>query len=354
MLKHEKVAFWKFFSIYFGSVALLILASGFFYFGEQEKLMIKKEHFSMIEFTRQLKMKLNPEDEHIQYKHIDIEINNFNMNNFTIKDDKFLKYMPFSWEGGYILVTKDKKHYHEKLLIIKLKIIALQAVLLLLFGFISYLLAVRALKPMQNAITKLDNFSKDLIHDLNTPITSMFLNIKLLDSKEQFQDNKPLQRIKKSLEDIGELHSNLTILLQEDTMIVQKENLFDIVSDVVNTHKKIYSDIKFIVIASEVYATINRDAFKQIIVNIVSNACKYNVENGYVKVYMKDGVLQIEDGGMGIENPKQIFERSYKEHVSGHGIGLDIVKRLCEVMGIVISASSTIGEGTTISLVFKD
>ena len=308
----------------------------------------------MIEFTRQLKMKLNPQDEHISYKEVEGEIADFNMNNFTIKEDEFLKYMPFSWEGGYILVTKDKEHYHEKLLLIKLKIIAMQIVLLALFALLSYLLAMRALKPMQNAINKLDNFSKDLIHDLNTPITSMFLNIKLLETKQELKESKPLKRIKQSLEDIGELHNNLTVLLQEETMIVQKENVFDIVSGVLSTHRKIYKNLKFIAVESEVYATINRDAFKQIMINIVSNASKYNVENGYVKVYMKDGVLKIEDGGVGIENPKQIFERSYKEQTSGYGIGLDIVKRLCDAMSIDISVDSKLGEGTIISLVFKD
>lgn len=308
----------------------------------------------MIEFTRQLKMKLNPQDDHITYEQKNIVISNFNMNNFTIEDDKFMKYMPFSWEGGYILVTKDKEHFHERLLIIKLKIIAVQVILLLLFGAISYLLAMRALRPMQNAITKLDNFSKDLIHDLNTPITSMFLNLKILESKQEFKENKSLIRIKKSLEDIGDLHKNLTVLLQEDTMIVQKENLFDIVEEVVSTHRKLYKNLKFIVIGSEVHAIVNRDAFKQVIVNIISNASKYNVKNGYVKVYMQDGVLCIEDGGVGIEKPEQIFERSYKEHESGHGIGLDIVKRLCDVMGIKISVSSQLGEGTTISLKCKN
>jgi len=354
LLNHEKKAFLKFFGIYFGSVAFLILAAGFFYFGEQEKMMIKKEHFSMIEFTRQLKMKLNPVDEHIKYEETDIVIKNFNMNNFTINENSFSKYMPFSWNGGYILITKDKKHYHEKLLIIKLKIIAVQVALLTLFAILSYLLAMRALKPMQLAITKLDNFSKDLIHDLNTPITSMFLNMKLLDSKEEFKGNKPLSRIKRSLEDIGELHSNLTILLQEETMIVQDENIFDIVQEVVTTHRKIYTDIQLLVVGKEFYAELNRDAFKQIIVNIVSNACKYNVENGYIKIYMKDNKLLIEDGGIGIQNPEQIFERSYKEHVSGHGIGLDIVKRLCDVMNIKIEATSEVGVGTTIFLNFKN
>ncbi len=318
-------------------------------------MMIKKEHFSMIEFTRQLKMKMNPQNKHIKYEHANIIIDDFSMDNFTIKDDKFMKYMPFSWEGGYILVTKDKVHYHQILLKIKLEIIAVQALLLMLFAWISYRLSINALKPMQNAITKLDNFSKDLIHDLNTPITSMFLNLKLLESKSEFKGNKPLYRIKRSLEDIGDLHSNLTVLLQEDTMVVQRENLFDIVNDVVSTHKKLYKGIKFILSEREVYGMVNRDAFKQIIVNIISNACKYNIENGYVKIYMKDGFLSIEDGGLGIANPKQIFQRSYKEHASGHGIGLDIVKRLCEVMEIEIEikVASQIQKGTTISLKCK-
>ncbi|MBT5934590.1 HAMP domain-containing sensor histidine kinase [Sulfurimonas sp.] len=354
MLNDEKKAFWKFFSIYFGSVASLILVAGFFYYMEQEKALIKKEHFSMIEYTRQLKMKQNPISSHITHQIKEIEIKNFNMSNFTIKENEFLKYMPHSWEGGYILITKDKTDYLEKLLSVKLYIIFVQVILLLLFAILSYFLAMRALRPMQRAITKLDKFSKDLIHDLNTPIAAMFLNIKLLESKKDFTNNKPLLRIKHSLEDIGQLHNNLTVLLQEDTMLVQKENLFDIINEVVNTHRKIFPHLQFIVKQTEVYAVVNRGAFKQIIVNIISNACKYNIENGYVQIYMKNDLLCIEDNGIGIENPEYIFERSYKEHVSGNGIGLDIVKRLCEVMEIDISADSQVGEGTIISLNFKD
>ena len=355
MLKHEKKAFWKFFSTYFGSVALLILVSGFFYFEEQKKTMIEKEHFSMIEYVRQIKMKLTPSySEHIKHEVVQIEFENFNMNNFEIKDAKFLKYMPFSWDGDYILVTKDKVHYHETIFEIKVNVITLQFLLLLLFGVLSYFLSILALRPMQDAITQLDNFSKDLIHDLNTPITSILLNMKLLDAKSQFRDNKPLLRIKRSVEDIGELHHNLTVLLQEETMIIREENLFNIINEVVLTHKKIYEDINFDTKEAEFFAKINRDAFKQVIVNIISNACKYNRKDGYIKVYIKNKALCIEDSGIGIENPKNIFERSYKEHTSGNGIGLDIVKRLCYAMEIEIYVVSTLEIGTTISLKFKD
>ena len=307
----------------------------------------------MIEFTRQLKMKMNPIDDHIRYEKKDIYFEYFNISNFTITKDAFLKYMPYNWEGGYYLVTKDKVHYNEKLFEIKLIIIAVQVFLLTFFASISYILALRALRPMQNAIVKLDNFSKDLIHDLNTPITSMLLNMKILEKNPEFSTKKPLQRIKQSLLDIGELHSNLIVLLQEDTMIIQEENIFEIVQDVAQTHRKIFQNLQIIVKEKELYRKINKDAFKQVLVNIVSNACKYNVEDGYVKISMVDDTLIIEDGGVGIKNPQQIFERSYKEHVAGHGIGLDIVKRLCEVMNIKVSASSKLGEGTKVFLSFK-
>lgn len=351
MLGHEKKAFWKFFSIYFGSVAILILASGYFYFEQQKKELIEKEHFSMIEYIRKIKMKQLPHaDTGISYEILDIVLPDFNMDNFNIEGDAFTKYMPYSWEGGYILIKKDKRRYYENLSKIKLTIIVTQLFLLALFALLSYFLSMAALKPMQVAIRKLDDFSKDLIHDLNTPITSILLNMKLLDKNSSFKENKPLARIKRSVEDISELHVNLTTLLQEDTMIMLEEDLSKIVSEVVLTHKRIYPDIDFEVNVTNLRATINRNAFKQVMVNLISNACKYNKSKGLVKVYSKDKTLYIQDSGVGIKNPSEIFARSYKEHTSGYGIGLDIVKRLCDAMNIKISVISKVGESSTFIL----
>ncbi len=352
MLKHEKKVFLQFFSIYFGSVAILILASGYFYFEEQKKTLIEKEHFSMIEYVRQVKMKQAPQKSSITYSIESIEIKDFSMNNFKIEEDKFLKYMPFSWEGGYILVTKPKSEYYEKLWDVKLNIIVLQIFLLFLFAVISYFLALRALRPMQDALKKLDNFSKDLIHDLNTPITSILLNMKLLNKQTAFHENKPLLRIKKSVEDISALHNNLTILLQEETMIVVETNIFKIVHDVVATQQRIYTDISFDIQDSDLKALVNKNAFKQVLVNLISNGCKYNKKNGNITIYAKEKILYIKDTGVGIQNPSEIFERSYKEHSSGYGIGLDITKRLCDAMGIEISVSSTPKEGSEFCLSF--
>ena len=306
----------------------------------------------MIEHIRKIKMHQPDQEDGIEHTISHKKIENFNMNNFTIKEKYFESYMPYSWEGGYYLVRKDKSSFYNKLHKEKQIIIFVQIVLLSLFALISYLLSLRALKPMRGAITKLDNFSKDLIHDLNTPITSMLLNIKLLDSKDECRSNKALERIKQSLLDIGELHSNLTILLEEENLVMQDENIFEIIEDIVTTYRTLYPKLHFVVEAKEIYKRVNADALKQILQNIISNAAKYNVEDGYVKIFMQKETLIIEDGGVGIKNPDQIFERSYTEHKAGHGIGLDIVKRLCDVMLIEIEVDSVLGRGTAISLHF--
>jgi len=308
----------------------------------------------MIEYTRELKMKLPPtETQHISHEITDEVIENFNMNNFEIKENYFVKYMPYSWEGGYLIIKKDKLLFNEKLSKMKSNIILAQVALLLLFASISYFLARRALKPMQNAINKLDNFSKDLIHDLNTPITSILLNMQLLDANEAFKNNKQLLRIKQSAQDIGELHNNLSLLLQEGSLSIKKENITPLIEELVEVHKKIYKNINFVLPKKPFYAIANKEALKQILSNILSNACKYNKQDGFVKISINNNVLCIEDSGMGIKNPSRIFERSYKEHKSGHGIGLDIVKRLCDAMEIEIKATSKIECGTTVFLKFK-
>lgn len=201
-------------------------------------------------------------------------------------------------------------------------------------------------------LQKLDNFSKDIIHDINTPITSILLNIKLLEKKDGFVDNKNLQRIKASAEHIQEIQNNLTVLLQENSLKVQKINLVYIIQDVVEIHKKIYPSIVIKIDDEAFYVEVNKDAITQVITNLVSNACKYNHENGVVKIYSNARKLFIEDFGIGIQNPKEIFKRSYKEQKEGHGIGLDIVKRLCDAMYVDVSVKSKNSMGSVFILEF--
>ena len=74
----------------------------------------------------------------------------------------------------------------------------------------------------------------------------------------------------------------------------------------------------------------NSDAMNRIVDNIINNACKYNKKNGsvWISIHPQNHTLHIEDNGKGIESPEKVFNRFYKEHERGLGIGLHIVKKL--------------------------
>jgi len=108
----------------------------------------------------------------------------------------------------------------------------------------------------------------------------------------------------------------------------------------------------------------DRFRFKQVILNLYSNAVKYNSEGGAVTFGCQDktdGMVRIfvTDTGDGIPE-EQIpelftpFERLQHKNseIEGTGIGLTITKRLVEAMGGTIGCESQVGEGTTFWLEF--
>ncbi|MEN4053180.1 MULTISPECIES: HAMP domain-containing sensor histidine kinase [Sulfurimonas] len=342
MRHHEKVAFLKFFITYFVSVALLILVAGFFYFEQTKGYLLRMEEFSLIEYARHIKMGENLDTFGKDYHHDFLRDKQqyIDIRNFKALNGEFIKIIPMNHNTYYLQVFKSKHSYDENLWNLKKRVIAVQILLLLMFAFLSYKLAKNALKPLQESISKLDKFAKDLIHDLNTPVTSIKLNMKLLEKNPTLQGDKIVARLNKSVHNISELHENLNILLQEETFQMQRINICTLVNEVVDIQKGLYSSINFQVDCSDLKVKLNPNATKQILQNIISNACKYNSQNGYVKIYQKNGALYIEDSGKGIKEPEKIFERSYSaEHSTG--IGLDIVKRLALAMDITIEVTTS-------------
>ena len=97
----------------------------------------------------------------------------------------------------------------------------------------------------------------------------------------------------------------------------------------------------------------NKIALERILDNLLTNACKYNKKNGTVFIDIIKNKMTIRDTGVGIKNTTKIFQRYYKENETGLGIGMSIVKKLCDMLEISISVKSVINEGTTIVLLFK-
>ncbi len=290
----------------------------------------------------------------------------FKGNNFTldiIEDDKTNEifkiyhkenvlhaYFEVPSKGPYLLkIAYNKDKYQEQYNKILEKIFQLSGITFLLIMILSIGFSFYSLRPMREAVNLLEEFLKDLIHDLNTPATSILLNAKLLRRRGDFEE---IERIELCAKGISSLYKNLELMTPEN--ITNDENIIvdELLNQKIEILQKIYPTIEFIKNSSNVSIRSNRNALDRILDNLLTNACKYNKKNGQVIIIISDNKLIIKDTGVGIKNTKQVFQRYYKENESGLGIGMSIVKQLCDILEITITIQSIIDEGTTVELSF--
>ena len=102
--------------------------------------------------------------------------------------------------------------------------------------------------------------------------------------------------------------------------------------------------------------------------NLISNAIKYNKENGSIDVNISEDsdkvYLSVKDTGIGIakEHLTKIFERFYRveesrttndQVESSTGLGLSIVQKICDLHNAKIQVESILGEGTEFKIIFN-
>ncbi len=194
---------------------------------------------------------------------------------------------------------------------------------------ISLLFAFYALHPLRNALLLLEEFIKDIIHDLNTPITSILINLKMMKKDEE------VNSIAQSANAISMLHKNLSIYLNDSSFQKEEFSIKEIIDEQVKFFYSLYDYITWDINVKEYIILSNRNALSRIIYNLLSNACKYNTTNGFIKIKMQNNYsLSITNSSYGIKNPSKVFNRFYKESDRGLGIGLHIVDKLCKELNI--------------------
>ena len=117
-----------------------------------------------------------------------------------------------------------------------------------------------------------------------------------------------------------------------------------------------------LVSGEEVEGAISADRFKEVALNLMENAVKYNRPGGRVTVTLaregEQAVLTVADTGIGIppESQGRVFERFYRvdkgrsRAAGGTGLGLAIVKHIVALYNGQIHLASVVGSGTTITV----
>lgn len=344
MRKYEKKSFFT--TVYLFFIPLVIFASIVLYMYHEDKIKDIEQNilYQMKDYTFDFKG-----DKFT----MDIVEDNKQKQLFKIYHCKegLCAYFQIPSTGPYLLkVIYDKEKYEKVYNEFLMKIFNFGIIIFFLLFFISIGFAIYSLRPMKEALYLLENFLKDLIHDLNTPATSILLNSKLLRKRGDFEE---IERIELSAKSISSLYKNLEFMTPNNISKDENFSLKELVNEKIEILRKIYPNITFEKNMQNITIKSNKNGVERIIDNILTNACKYNKKRGSVHITIEDKKVIIEDTGIGIKNINNIFQRYYKENDRGLGIGLNIVKKLCDILNIDINIKSELEKGTKVTLVFN-
>lgn len=221
------------------------------------------------------------------------------------------------------------------------------------------------------------DFVSNVTHELKTPLTSIRGFIETLrqgaignpDVARRFIDiiDVEAERLHNLINDILILSEIEEIKEEKDSEVF---NIRELIDDVIVLLDDVASEKKVSLITDEDLTPLPVKAssyrIKQILINLIENAIKYNRPNGRVYVQAsRDGqnrlVLKVRDTGTGIaaEHQDRIFERFYRvdksrsRDLGGTGLGLSIVKHIAQLYGGQAVVRSEPGVGSEFTVVLK-
>lgn len=205
-------------------------------------------------------------------------------------------------------------------------------------------------------------FSAAASHELRTPLSVIIGAVDVLEaSQTENASSKPLQRIRRACMEMLAFIEATLFLTREDYQFNDDGGITDVASVVrqslADSQQQIADrEIRIDYQPSHTLEVSERPSIiKMVVGNILKNAVEHTRE-GTIVIKQDDRCLTISDSGEGIteSNLERVFERSYTTKPGGTGLGLTLVKKICDRLNWGITISSAAGEGTQVQLDFKN
>jgi signal transduction histidine kinase len=213
---------------------------------------------------------------------------------------------------------------------------------------------------LQAFVERERDFTGDVSHELRTPLAVIggACEVLLNDPRVDATAQERVQRIARAVAEMVEITGALLILARERRDPSSgTTDAAEVVTEAVERMRALYR-AKPIEVTTELAArpqvAAERVVLAMAVGNLVRNAFAYT-DQGSIRVRLEADRLEIADSGPGIEPTElaRIFDRHYRgAHSSGSGIGLSLVRRICERYGWTLDFDTEPGHGTRIVLRF--
>ncbi len=247
-------------------------------------------------------------------------------------------------------------------------------IILFVSSGLSYFLAGKTLKPIQQAMEKQKQFAADASHELRTPLAVMQTNLEVALREKEWNKEKERALIVSAIDEVKLMTKMTQDLLtlsrlesKQEAYSLNRINLTQIAEQAVRKMQNIAikNQIQLSTVYSEaIFTKGDAEAVQQLITNILSNAIKFTPAGGSVNITISchdaKAIIRVQDTGIGItkEDLPHVFERLYRADRArgqggGTGLGLSIAQEIARKHNGAITIESEIGKGTLVTIVFQ-
>ncbi len=204
-------------------------------------------------------------------------------------------------------------------------------------------------------------------HDLRQPLHAVNINLELFNGQQlPPQESRLLQRIKSSIAALNDMFDGLLNMSKLDAYMTKEIQQDFLLSDLAESVREIVQskadskNLAFFIEAPPLVVRGDRLLLQQIVLNLSLNALQYT-ERGSVSIefftHVDQLAFRVIDSGVGIsvEDQQHIFNEFYRADRTrgahdGLGLGLTIVKRLCNLIGAKVDVQSNSGRGSVFTV----
>jgi signal transduction histidine kinase len=220
----------------------------------------------------------------------------------------------------------------------------------------------QSMKRIEAFVEREHQFTRDASHELRTPVTVIKGAVELLRKQLNSAEGpllRPLNRIHRQVTNMEKIIEALLWLSREE-IFAEPDQTFSVLSlvrDTIEENRQIIADKSIeinLVAEGNPVLNVPELLFKIALTNLIQNAVRYT-SKGHITVCVRDDRVLVSDTGVGIDGSK--LENIARPHVrgigsQGFGLGLSIVRRLCDRFGWQFEIASEVGRGTTAQLIF--